>query len=198
MTHQESAVSDFADPATLAHWLAARHIDTRTWGQPGKKSLQNLWVELQRGESQLLDHPPRRMVRVAELWIRRGGLLLLEAAQTFADGSVRTVKRPPAEKILPAETPHQAALRCLSEELGVPPGSAVIASDAVEQQDVDANSLSYPGLRSLYAIFRVSVAVDSLPDGPFTTAEATQQPGDPVTHHHWEWVLAHNYASPYT
>lgn len=184
-----------ADLAELGSWLSENNIDTTNWGHPGVKSIENLWLEIQRGETQLLENPPRRAISVAELWICRQGLLLVEVAQTFVDGSVRAINRPPSEKLLPQEDPCAAALRCLHEELAVAPGGVKIGHDRVVSWCKDAFSLSYPGLHSLYTFYRVPVMPPSLPDCAFMTAESVRNVGDPVQFHHWDWRPARLYAS---
>lgn len=179
--------------ADLIRWLHHHNIDTASWERDGAKSVENLWGETQRGESILLENPPRRVVYVVQLWIRRDDLLLVETSQTFDNGASRTLNNLPAEKMCPGESPSQAALRCLREELQIPPDTALIASYPVECWEKDAVSLSYPGLRSVYTLYRVTINLDGLPRHPFTTAELAHSTGDPVVTHHWAWISVDAY-----
>lgn len=118
--------------AILTDWLYHNNISTASWGHDGAKSIKNLWGEIQRGESILLENPPHRAVRVTQLWLRLDDLLLVETTQTFDDGSIRTLNSLPAEKMRPNESPRQAALRCLHEELHILPNETMIAFNPVE------------------------------------------------------------------
>jgi hypothetical protein len=183
------------NPTTLVDWLSRNHIDPSAWGRNGAKSIDHLWGEIQRGESILCEDPPRRTVQVAQIWLRRGDLLLFEKAQTLSDGSIRIIDSLPAEKMLPDESPTQAALRCLLEELQISPNEAMILSQKIECQEKQESSFSYPGLPSFYAIYRVHIAIDELPNGSFITSELSPNPHDPVVLHHWEWSPVTAYRS---
>lgn len=176
------------DTVSLKDWLRHHNIDTASWGRDGTKSVENLWGEIQRGESVLLENPPRRAVSVAQVWIRRDDLLLVETSQTFDNGASRTLNNLPAEKMWPGESPSQAALRCLHEELQISPDATLIASHPVECREKDAFSSSYPGLHSVYTLYRMTVNLDGLPRHPFTTAELAHSTSDPVVAHHWAWI----------
>ena len=184
---------NFTSLAELHQWLHTHHIDITTWGCNGTKTVEHLWVELQRGESELFDNPPRRVVRVAELWIRRDDQLLFEVAQTLDDRSVRSALRPPSEKLLRGESPLQATLRCLHEELEMAPSSALAFPEPIACWVCEMDSRSYPGLPAYYTFYRMPVEAPLLGSGPFTTAESSYHPGEPVRRHHWAWRPVSDY-----
>lgn len=184
-----------ANSTTLTDWLNYNGIDTSHWGSDGAKSVENLWEEIRRGETVLLENPARRSVSVAQVWICRDNLLLVETAQTFDDGSVRALNTLPAEKILPGENPSQTALRCVQEELQISQGEATLTSAPIECSKKDADSFSYPGLHSVYTFYRVALHAYGLPTEPFVTDELAHGTGDPVVSHHWAWTPIDAYQS---
>ena len=179
MTHRQ-----FASLDDLSTWLEAAGINTSIWGQGNAKTVADLWVEYASGESVFDDDPPARLVEVAQVIIRRGDAVLLEIAQEFADGRRRERLRPPSEKLKRGEEPLAAALRCLSEELGLSPGDVVI-ENARPPTGQNIDSPSYPGLPTRYRMYMFDVAAGSLPDGDFYRDNAA--PGDPIRRHHWGW-----------
>lgn len=186
-----------ADPASLAAWLAHNCIDLSTWGCNGTKSIENLWHEIQCGDSTLMESPPLRCVRVAQVWVRKGSLLLVETMQTFSNGTTRLVDNPPAEKMKPSESPTQAAFRCLQEEMQISPAQVTVTALPVTCRVEKKTSHSYPGLNSSYAIYQIHVTVDNLPDEPFVTTEINRAMSDPVMTHHWAWRPIVTYQSRY-
>lgn len=179
MTHRQ-----FANPDDLAAWLKAAGIDISNWGQGNAKSVADLWLEYASGESVFDDAPPARVVAVAQVIIRRGDAVLLEIAQEFADGRRRERLRPPSEKLKRGEEPLAAALRCLSEELGLSARDVVIENARPSTvQTVD--SPSYPGLPTRYRFTTFDAAAPGLPDEDFYRDNAA--PGDPIRRHHWGW-----------
>lgn len=168
----------------LAAWLAAVGIDTNGWGQAESKRLADLWAEYKSGEAVIEDDPPARLLNVAEIAIRRGGLLLLEIKQEFADGRHRARLVPPSEKLKPDESPRAAALRCLREELGL--DEAHVRIGKIEQTiEHAADSPSYPGLLTRYVFHTFAATADTLPDEDFYHVNTA--PDDPIRRHLWGW-----------
>lgn len=176
-----------SSPQGLSVWLESRGVDTRAWGMNGAKSVHDLWNEIQRGESELKNNPVHRLVRVTQLLICSEQRVLIEAAQTLADGSRRKINRFPAEKMLPGETPLKTAVRCLHEELQITPDNIQNIDANSQLRNVSKSSFSYPGLLTRYETHRVKLALNTLPSESFTTAETVQGGRDPVAFHHWEW-----------
>lgn len=172
----------------LRAWLARAGIDTETWGAGGAKGVGDLWREIEAGESQLEDDPPRRVVEVVQVIIRRGDRVLLEIEQELADGRRRQRMRPPSEKLKRGEDYAQAARRCLVEELGAKPADVALvpSTHRLEQQTLD--SPSYPGLPTRYAIHEIEARADALPDEDFIRDNAAGD--DPCRWHRWGWRKA--------
>jgi ADP-ribose pyrophosphatase YjhB (NUDIX family) len=180
----------FEGIAELKAWLKAKGIDTTLWGSGQAKSVENLWAELVAGESQIQDDPPLRLVRMVTIMIRDGDKILVEAAQEFGENQQRYRGWPPAEKIKPGESPAEAALRCLHEELQVASNQVEILSWTFQPELAHHESPSYPGLLTNYLRYEVEAKVDGLPGEPFWTSETARDDGDPVRNHHWLWEPA--------
>jgi ADP-ribose pyrophosphatase YjhB (NUDIX family) len=177
----------FTSVVQLEAWLKANGMDTALWGVGGAKSVQNLWSELIAGESQLQADPPLRLVQVVNVIIRQGQHLLVEAKQEFGENQTRDRSSPPAEKIKPGESPVEAAIRCLQEEMEVNPDRVKILAWTAEPEQVRLESPSYPGLISNYIRYEVEAKVAGLPRRPFSTIETAHDDGDPVKNHQWLW-----------
>lgn len=172
----------------LRDWLLVRGVDADQWESGRHKSIDNLWAEIEAGESWIEQgNPPVRLLEVVHLIIRRNGRRLVEARQEFASGSSRERGGPPSEKLHPGESYLQAARRCLVEELGVDPGTATFHHSSYRQRIDQRDSPSYPGLPSRYSRHFIEVVVPGLPDSDFSTVEQATGPGDPVSRHYWVW-----------
>jgi hypothetical protein len=173
-------------PAELRTWLERNGVDTSAWGSGGTKSVADLWRELENAECALTADPPERLVSFTQVNIEIGGRRLFEVAQKLVSGDVRPRDSPPSEKMIPGETPEQAAIRCLREELGVEacPDDVVPGSHKVPEKS--SPSLSYPGLRTHYVMHEVSMRVDGLPNTEFTTTERSST-DHAVETHYWAW-----------
>lgn len=174
---------EFQTQAELAAWLASSGIDLSGWGSGAAKGLADLWHEYRTGETRFEDDPPARVVEVAQVIIRRGERVLIELAQEMADGRRRERLRPPSEKLLAGESPHNAAVRCLREELGLDVAPGELISRGVEEWQSD--SPSYPGLPTRYRLYSFETTGAALPDEPFKRDNAAD--GDPVRRHWWVW-----------
>ncbi len=181
---------DFARIELLEAWLRRRQIPVAEWGRGSSKSVTALWAELLSGESQLEEDPPRRIVSVVQVIIRRNEFVLVEAGQELEGGRQRGRWQLPSEKMHPGEAPEQAALRGLQEELGTSAERVAIVSGSLESWQWERDSISYPGLRTCYRFHRVEATVAGLPQAPFSTLEAAPGPGELVQRHFWEWAPA--------
>ncbi len=177
----------FAHIGQLHAWLLARGISTRGWGMAAAKSVQNLWREIQVGESVLFDNPPLRRLHVTQVVIWRGDQILLEAAQEFKRGGRRPRFRLPSEKMQPGESYAEATYRCLHEEMGVGSERIEIQHNSYRRTEESGPTHSYPGLRSHWTFHRVAVAVAGLPATDFVTQEIESNEHDPILRHFWVW-----------
>jgi hypothetical protein len=80
--------------ATLAEWLQRQaKVDLSQWGQPGAKTVDDLFTELLRGESQLRSDGCR-VVRVAKVRILHGDYELINTLQASPQSAVNTSSWP--------------------------------------------------------------------------------------------------------
>lgn len=171
----------------LTDWLERAGIDLALWEKDGAKTAVHLHREVEVGDCELLDNPPRRVVRVVELLIAREGMQLMEVAQEMANGRLRHRHLRPAEKMKMGESVETAATRCAEEELGVGKTAVSIIGDNHRQKETMRTSPSYPGLLSQYTVFSVKTAVDGLPTDDFWIDNGSFTDGDPVRRHQWGW-----------
>ncbi|PRW57309.1 hypothetical protein C2E21_4331 [Chlorella sorokiniana] len=178
-------------PAELAAWLASGGIEVACFGHGSAKTLEQLWEEVEAGETQLFleEGRPLREVSVLNVLLTNGqGQTLYEEAQVLPNGSRRPRGLPLSEKLLPGEAWQEAVVRGVMEELGpvLPANPQVEVDEASMQESVETKeSQSYPGLLSKYVCKRVSARVLSgLPEGAFTTNE---QRSDGLLQHCWVW-----------
>ena len=95
------------DVASLRQWLDANGVDANAFGVNGAKSLTDLAIEVERGETTLalddVTNAPRRDVRVLRLLVTDEtwpGQVLVEARQEWESGRVRYRNTPLSEKLL--------------------------------------------------------------------------------------------------
>ena len=113
------------------------------------------------------------------------GRTLGEAAQTLPDGRVRRRGLLLSEKKLRGEAWTVAARRGVAEELGsASPGDVALDEASYRVRLVHKDSMSYPGLRTVYEVHSADAAVPRLPERSFQTREPRPD-GELVTS--WEW-----------
>ena len=157
----------------LDAWLQ-RLPEYAQWGVGKAKSSEDLWAELQAGETQLTVCG-KRHVRVVTGWIRRSAedqRILLELSQQLGDGRTRSRKRPMGEKIQGEETPLKTLYRGLQEELQLTATEIEFLKSDPYHHVEERTSNSYPGLRSIYDLYRYEVLCRTLPDHDFTVVES--------------------------
>jgi hypothetical protein len=186
----------FSNIDELQAWLTAVDINIAAWGKNGAKSVEALWQEIVAGEAQIETEPPERQVQVAEIVIRRGDQVLIEAAQELADGQIRQRGLLPAEKMRAGEEVETTVQRGLGEELGIASEDVMILADSYQQYQRLQDSPSYPGLPTRYSIHRLAVQVKGLPEGDFWWENAAYGQGDPVKRHYWVWELGTVFGNP--
>ncbi|XP_074589970.1 uncharacterized protein LOC141845866 isoform X2 [Curcuma longa] len=201
----------FSSPESLSDWIRP-HLPfdpVASWGAvPGTKSLSNLWLEINHGETSLELQPNSqddaigekdgaftvlRVVNVAIVRIRNSrGEVLVESHQLLSDGTVRSRSRPLSEKMMPGEAVEEAAQRAVREELGkdvvrILPGS-------YQMRVEERASASYPGLPARYILHSVDAEVEGLPEvGEFSSEENGEgvvavEKAVFVRRHFWKWV----------
>lgn len=180
-------------PSELAAWLASHNIPTELYGQGKAKKMEQLFEEVENGESilRLVDGAPLREVIVLNLLlVNEDRKVLRETRQQLPDGRVRVRDLAVSEKMMPGEGWREAVVRAIAEELGSVAKSGwqeklVIDDGSYASKTEDMASPSYPGLVTAYTMHCVRAQLPRcLPREPFKTEE--QRPdGKMVTW--WEW-----------
>ncbi len=140
--------------------LRAYGVPVDSWGKGVAKSVDDLFLEIQEGESSLealdIPHALVRHVRVACIDVviknRNDLYMLVEDSQVFTDGRKRSRKLETSvsEKLDPGEDSHDGASRALKEELGFATGYALYK---VREETETIDSPSYPGLTAKFQRF---------------------------------------------
>ena len=133
--------------------LSSKNINFDVWGQGESKTLQHLLDELTSGESTLEIDGSDRVVRKVEgsainiyYSLYQGKtLILVEEKQVFTGGRVRirNINTSIGEKMRPSESPMEAGIRAMQEELKI--SDITLAPIGTEHRDLVA-STSFPGL----------------------------------------------------
>ena len=186
-----------ATTGTLGGWLTARGVDASRFDRArGTKNLEDLLIEVRSGESALIGSDVNetggvgadgmgtcvRFVSVLTLRVRRPGssadVCLIEKEQTFGKSELkRRRNRPLSEKLSAGEEWRECVERAVREELGSAlkdDWSVDIVDDTYRLCVAEEISVSYPGLRSRFALHRVDAIVHGLPDeDEFESVEET-------------------------
>lgn len=133
-------------------------IDLSKWGQGGAKTVEQLFEEIEEGETELTKDLDGKLIRKvlgvgANVYYNEDEqtFRLKEERQIFSDGRVRVRNfgRAVSEKIKFGEYPHDAMARGIQEELGI---LSNLFLEEVETVVETKDSPSYPGLISHYII----------------------------------------------
>ena len=152
-------INNYSD---LKNILNQYHIDTSKWShQEGNKTIEQLFIELQQGES-TLDIVDRKLVRnlqVASIKVRfklgDNYFQLVEDKQIFLTGKVRKRELVTiTEKIKEGEKPLTGAYRGLAEEINLYLNEGLIFENESCWQKI---SPSYPNLISSYRVFNYCI-----------------------------------------
>jgi hypothetical protein len=172
----------------LTAWLISKGISTAQWGMGAAKSLPDLWNEIAIGDAYLEDNPPQRVLNIVDVVVHCGNRVLVEHEQQLSDGRKRYRDLPLSEKIKPGESPVDAAIRGLKEELQVEPNEIKILNASSPPEQIQRVSNSFPGLQTRYVIHKVDVEIDHLPSQDFWTDESQGDHENVTKRHHWRWV----------
>jgi len=181
----------FASIDELQSWLVSKDINISHWGKLPAKSLEDLWKELTQGEAFINDDPPRRIIRVVRIIIRKDGKLLIEGQQKRGNSGVRFRGYPPSEKVILGETTLNAALRCVEEEFRIDKSQVKILEQPSLFSTETRESDSFPGLYTTYEIYETKLEIDELPDHTFWTIEKSNS-NPPLVEHQWIWLEEHD------
>ena len=133
--------------------LNSKNINFDSWGQGESKTFEHLLAELSSGESTLGVDDSNKVVRnVAgsavniyyNLYTGKT-LILVEEKQIFSDGRIRkrNINTSIGEKMRPSESPIEAGIRAMQEELKI--SDITLTPIGTEERDLVA-STSFPGL----------------------------------------------------
>lgn len=174
----------------LSKMLTDAKIPVEQWGIGKAKTLEHLLQEINSGESELLPDPIvgcLRTLKVAMIDVCYRGAgrckTLHEERQVFVDGRERrrNLDSSLGEKMHSNEKPADVARRALNEELGIDDEALVFLS-IDEFTRGPEESPSYPGLQSIYKMFRFQV---DLPDNHFRPEGYSEVAPDKTTYFVW-------------
>lgn len=180
----------------LTGLLVAHNIPFESWGKNGAKTISQLLIEIEKGDSALIveDGQLVRVISTVTVDVfyklstgrkrqQKNTIKLFEDRQVFKDGTVRTrnLLTSVQEKMKPGEDRIRAARRALEEELGVKTYEVLIVMDEAHKREV---SNSYPGLMTCNTLFHHVVYLDSLSFRP----EGYVEVQDDKTNY-FKWVL---------
>jgi len=138
-------------------------VNVELWGKGKAKTVSNLLEEIRKKESQLVidEKGISRVVGIAKMIIcdpnrpERGSLI--ELSQRLPDGRIRKRNQQPSEKIKGKESPEEAVVRGIKEELHIGRGGYRLFSIPPKVESIP--SPSYPGLPCYYTVHRFKVVL---------------------------------------
>ncbi len=176
------------DLAELKRVLGEGNIDTSVWGQGKAKTVEAFLKELSEGEARLV-RETRGLLRnivvsgAHVFYSDRGNTLYLrEEKQVFKkDGRERKrdSKVSVGEKAKPGETPRNAIVRGIREELGVQGNFGLVDSTSSMREE---HSPSFPGLLTRYNEHHF---LAFLHDGQFKAEGYVEEADDKTTYFTW-------------
>jgi len=148
------------DPMDLAMFrktLVEHNIDPGQFGVRQAKGLDQLAKEVETGASRLMldAQQHKKLVRVVDVVVLKlrpsdGSRLLVESKEQFPDGRERETLRLPGTKKEPHENARQTAERILREMMNMDPSMVSFDFSAVERQEEEIDSPSFPGVTTVY------------------------------------------------
>jgi hypothetical protein len=196
MTSRESLESE-REQLTLAeleNMLTLAGTDLSLWGLGAAKTVAHLHREIAEGESvvQVTDtgavERSSRVVWVDVFYADQQGNVyhLVEDRQEFSDGRVRRRQLASSlgEKLKLHEDPDEAAMRALSEELGIEASS--IVHKLGRKQMIDPSD-SYPGLINSSDAYGYAI---ELADESFRADGYVERQADKTNHYAWELIYS--------
>jgi len=194
--NRERLVFQGQSAAELEQWLVSGGIDTSLYGRGAAKSVEELFEEVELGESVLhaVEGDCCRVVSVLNVFIQNSnGQVLMEEKQVRPNGEERYRGLPLSEKLKGGEAWRPAVQRAICEELGsiLPesPKIEVLLDTYTEAVEVNT-SASYPGLESEYRCHRVQARVEGLPRTKRFIS--TEPRPDGILQNHWIWQPMHS------
>ncbi len=174
---------------TLRQKLETAGVDLTKWGKGQAKTLSHLQKELENQEAFVVNDEAGNIlkkIKVSGAHVyhisSNKKYYLKESKQIFIGGRerVRKLEQAVAEKIRPNETPQDAMVRGLREELGLM-GEIVIKEKGIKKKI--RPSISYPGLKSHVTCYIFEV---TLSEHQFRPEGYTEKQDDKITYFSWE------------
>lgn len=140
-------------------WIPIQH-----WGIGEAKTLDDLLDEISIGESHLIinDNGISRVVGIVKMFISNAvnpsNGLLIEWGQYLPDGRYRQRMQSPGGKIKKGESPKQALLREVKEELNIGE-EEIYKLSALPVKSETRSSRSYPGLICIYTVYGFKITI---------------------------------------
>jgi hypothetical protein len=143
------------DEEELVAYLRSNSVDTSGFGRNNAKSVEDLSTELVKGESSLRQQPDGRVLRVVDVILLKlervdTGDFLIVNGEVFAGGQASPRIHLPGGKRRPDENQFVAAQRILTNFLHIDENYVSFDLNKVTVLEEEADSPSYPGLRTLY------------------------------------------------
>jgi len=140
--------------SVLQDFLQSNRIDISAFGQGQSKTFDELCEELRMGTARLHADSSGKVRRVCDIVLLHmtddRGRLLIEAEQTFPDGSTKALNRLPGEKRRPDENPFVTAWQIVNEHLKTDPSFVALTESDVQCFEEEKESVAFPGITTLY------------------------------------------------
>jgi len=143
------------EEAELRKYLESNKVDISKFGVGQSKTLKDISAELIKGESSLMVQKDGKVIRTVDVVVLKlvhslTNSILVQAEQTFSDGTKATLKRLPGAKRRPDENQFLTARRVLKRQLKVEENHVTLDAGNVVVTEEEKDSLAYPGLHTIY------------------------------------------------
>jgi len=137
----------------LEKYLTGAGVDISKFGKDHAKSLEEISLELLRGDCTLVtdtDGSVLRVVDVVLLKLLHGSRALVQTAQTYPDGKKVSFTRLPGMKRRPDENQFITARKILKRSLKIEENNVTTGAGQVHVVEEAKDSMAYPGLKTIY------------------------------------------------
>lgn len=143
------------EEAELRKYLESNKVDISEFGKGQSKTLKDISAELIKGESSLMVQKDGKVIRTVDVVVLKlvhslTNSILVQAEQTFSDGTKTSLKRLPGAKRRPDENQFLTARRVLKRQLKVEENHVTLDAGNVVVTEEEKDSLAYPGLHTIY------------------------------------------------
>jgi len=139
----------------LTVYLKTYRVDIEQFGVGKAKTLQEFSSELLKGESSLCHGTDGQIIRVVDVVLLKlknaqNGKYLVQAAQTYPDGTNVTLNRLPGTKRRPDENQFLTARTIVQRQLKINDNHVTCAAHDVQSVEEEKTSNAYPSIRTVY------------------------------------------------